>query len=108
MKGAKNIVAPAVTEFLWLFMNASYAITDSFHGTAFSLNLCVPFAAIAPDHFSTRLLSVLELTGTTERMLEDLTDVELLGRSIDFDTVAERLAANRSESLDFLKGALDG
>ena len=45
-------MCPSVGRFLSLFLNASIVVTDSFHGTAFSVNLEKPFVAIAPERFS--------------------------------------------------------
>lgn len=104
--GAKNIVAPEVTDFLGLFLNASCVITDSFHATAFSLNFQKPLVAIAPGRFSTRLTNILELTGTSDRMLKDKGDIGLMMRPIDFEYVEKALDAKREESLDFLCRAL--
>jgi hypothetical protein len=108
MKDAVNVVAPAVTDFLGLFLNASYVMTDSFHATAFSLNLGIPFVAIAPPRFPTRIESVLALTGTERRLLSDFGDLGLLDEPIDFDDVSQRLVQARGESLGFLKEALNG
>lgn len=98
---------PAVTDFVGLILNAAYVVTDSFHATSFCLNLGTPFTSIAPGRFSTRLSSVLELTGAEERMLGDYADLSLVDSPIDFAKAQGRLAAKRSESLDFLKGAID-
>lgn len=108
IRGAHNLVLPAVKEFVWLFANASYVITDSFHGTAFSLNLGVPFVSVLPPRFSTRLTSILSLAGENNRLLADFRDIGLLGRPVNFGEVSRRLDAARLKSLDFLKEALDG
>lgn len=106
-KGFKNIIAPEVTDFLGLFLNASCVITDSFHATAFSLNFQKPFVAIAPSRFSTRITSILGLTGTSDRMLGDVSDIGLMARPIDFGYVERALEAKREDSLDYLRRALE-
>lgn len=105
--GAINLVAPEVTDFLGLFLKASCVVTDSFHATAFSLNFEKPFVSIAPNRFSTRIKSILELTGTEERLLDDFSDFELMVRSIDFKRVASRLDEAREGTMGFLCRALD-
>lgn len=105
-RNAQNIVSPEVTDFLGLFLNASYVITDSFHATAFSLNFQKPFVAIAPSRFSTRITSILELTGASDRMLKDAADVGLMVRPIDFEYAEQALEAKREDSLSFLRQAL--
>ena len=107
MRSAKTLIAPSVEEFVGLFLNASYVVTDSFHATAYSLNFGVPFTAIAPERFSTRIASVLALTGTEDRMLSDMSDTAMYERPVDFGQAQGALGAMRAESLSFLKGALD-
>lgn len=104
--GAINLVAPEVTDFLGLFLKASYVVTDSFHATAFSLNLEKPFVSIAPNCFSTRIESILELTGTEDRLLSNYSDLNLINRNIDFSFVAHSLGETRKATLDFLYRAL--
>lgn len=42
-RGINNILDAGPSEFLSLFYNAEYIITNSFHGTAFSVNFNKPF-----------------------------------------------------------------
>lgn len=106
MKSAKTLIAPSVEEFVGLFLNASYVITDSFHATAYSLNFGVPFTAIAPERFSTRIASVLALTGTEDRMLASQQDIAMYERQIDFEYTTEKLDEMRKKSIAFLEEAL--
>ena len=103
---AKNVVAPAVTDFLGLLLNASYVVTDSFHATAFSLNCGMPFTSIAPARFSTRIKSVLELTEQQDRLLTDINDVEMFERPVDFRLAQDKLQEMREKSLTFLESAI--
>lgn len=65
--GAQIIDNPAVEQFLSLILYAECIITDSFHGTAFSLNFNKEFFSWLPPKYSTRLTSVLELAEISER-----------------------------------------
>lgn len=92
--------------FLSLFLGASFAIVSSFHGTAFSLNLNIPFITIAPDRFSSRIDSILKLTKTENRKIQsfDCHKIEAIYRSqIDFELVNRLLDEQRDLSLEFLK-----
>ncbi|WP_251157758.1 polysaccharide pyruvyl transferase family protein [Caniella muris] len=106
MKGGKTLIAPPVTDFVGLFLNASYVITDSFHATAYALNFGIPFTAIAPERFSTRIRSILALTGTEHRLLVDYSDPSLFQDDIDFDRVEEALRKQRNSSMAFLEEAI--
>lgn len=46
-------------EYVGLIAGATHVITDSFHGTAFSINMGVPVSVIMPPRYSTRLDSLL-------------------------------------------------
>ena len=58
-------------EFLWLFQNAAFVVTDSFHGTAFSLNFKRPFISVIEkkDGSDSRVYNLLETTGTQHRAI---------------------------------------
>lgn len=106
MRRAKTLIAPSVGEFLGLFLNAAYVITDSFHATAYSLNFGIPFTVIAPERFSTRIDSILRLTGTEDRLLTSPDDTEMFERPIDFEFATRALDEMRESSRHFLEGAL--
>lgn len=103
--GIKEIT-PDVTDFIGLFEDASYVVTDSFHATAFALNFGIPFTAIAPPRFSTRITSILSLTHTNERLLINYNDSSMLRKPIDFEAVHDVLSNMRDESVSFLRNAL--
>jgi hypothetical protein len=65
--GAEQIDNPTVEQFLELVLHAKCVVTDSFHGTAFSLNFGREFFSWMPGNYSTRLMSVLELVGLQDR-----------------------------------------
>jgi hypothetical protein len=90
--------------FLALFLNADFAVVSSFHGTAFSVNFNVPFVSVIPDHFNSRIASLLELTGLQNRMVSDL-DAALNGADfgVDWHHVNGRLNDERSRSVGFIK-----
>lgn len=60
-------IGPA--DFLWLFKNASYIITSSFHGTMFSLIYRKPFIAISPNTGDSRIKDILEEIGLTSNLV---------------------------------------
>lgn len=58
-------------DFLSLISNASFVITTSFHGTAFSINYRKPFYSIIQSDlaFDSRMYSLLETVGLEDRAL---------------------------------------
>lgn len=96
----KMIYTPTVEQFLSLIKYADYVITDSFHCTAFSLNFNKTFFIFYPGKYNTRIQSVLELTGTTDRVVTSLN--QEIGK-IDFDHVEEVLNRERQNATDFIQ-----
>lgn len=92
-------------DFISLLYYADYIITNSFHGTAFSINLNKQFWVFQPSAFSTRIESILNLTGLQDRMLtEKLTDNDV--SEINYDKINAIIESERNKSMDFLKTAL--
>lgn len=106
-KNGTTIILPEVEEVIGLMKNATCVITDSFHATAFSLNLNKNFIVFLPKQFSTRLQSVLSLTGTENRILKDYSDFSLYYKTIDYEYVNSVLEKERKKSLIFLEEAIN-
>lgn len=104
----KPVAIPSPEEVLSLFRHASCVITDSFHATAFSIGFHRPFVCIYPKRFSTRLESILTLTGLTHRVVTDPTDFSIGEQPIHYEQVDRILAAEREKTMAFLKNALYG
>lgn len=97
LKIGKKIVLPEVFEFLSLIKNAEFIVTDSFHGTAFSINFNKQMAVIYPKKFSTRMDNILSLTGLSERRYTSADKIEKWNNVIDYEPVNKILDAKRSE-----------
>ena len=95
---------PDISEFLSYINNAEYLITDSFHGTAFAINLNTDFIEILPNtNTGSRNQSILKLTGLTDRIVTDMNDFSLLDKKIKFDDVNSIIENERKKSLKILK-----
>jgi exopolysaccharide biosynthesis predicted pyruvyltransferase EpsI len=110
--GRKNLdacVFPPVTEWLRGFMDADYVITDSFHGTVFSIIFNKPFIAIAnPGRGLTRFTSLLKLFDLEERLIlssDELTS-EMIRKPIDFIRVNTVWKNERHFAFAFLDKSL--
>ncbi len=97
----KMIYSPSVEQFLSLINYAEYVITDSFHCLAFSLNFQKEFYAFYPDEYSSRLQSIMELTGTLSRRVNDVNHYDQ--SPIDYDHVGDVLAKERNKVTDFIR-----
>lgn len=92
-------------EFLGWFIQASLVITNSFHGTAFSVNFNRPFFTVLPKTKSntSRQKSLLSLLKLDSRLLtEDDAFPDSRDIDIDFMEANRILKQQRNKSLDFL------
>lgn len=94
-------------DFLNLMTNAEYVITNSFHGTAFSINLKKRFWVFLPSGFTTRITSVLTRFGLYDRLIEREAPADWnYKQSIDTAHIDEVLFEERARSIDYLKEAI--
>ena len=101
----KTITYASPGDFLSLMYHADYVVTNSFHGTAFSINLNKQFSVFMPSAFSTRITSIIELCNLQDRMVFDRFELEKAKTSIDYSRVNKILDIERAKSIDFLKKA---
>lgn len=108
-KNAINVMDAGPSEFLHIIMNAQAVITNSFHGTAFSVNFNTPFLTIVPKRKdnNSRLISLLGQLDLTDRIIyegdpcpEDI--------SMDFARANQLLSDERKKSFRFLERAING
>lgn len=109
-KSAKDRVVPSIESWINGFMNAEFVLTDSFHGTVFSILFNIPFIVYGnKDRGLSRFYSLLEMFGLQERLIEtkeQLTD-KLIQQRIDWDKINKIIERQREYSLSFLKNNLD-
>ena len=93
---------------LSLIKNATYIVTDSFHGTCFSLTFEKQFIEVLPNNTTgTRNQSILALTGLSNRIVYDFDDFSIIKRMINYQPVREILAKERGRSVKMLKCLLN-
>ncbi len=94
-------------EFVWLLANAEAVFTDSFHGTAFSLNLQKPFVVFdrveGGASMSSRITSVLKKTGMEDRTFAKTPEVA----AADFTKAEAVISAERETILTYLRQAIE-
>ena len=98
---AKQILDAGPAEFLGLFQNAAYVVTNSFHGTVFSVQFHRPFfTTVSPAELSaperSRTVSILSRLGLANRVIGKGDTAELLS-SVNWDAAEAALAAARQE-----------
>ena len=96
------------TEWFAHLSSARFVVTNSFHGTVFSLLTHRPFAVVLiKGRFSgmnERILALLERVGLSERIVNSLDDaVKLCNQDIDWAMVDRFLESWRESAIAFLK-----
>ena len=102
LRNGKSILVPEVTEFISLIDNAKYVLTDSFHATAFSMNLNTEPICVYPSEFGGRLDSFLKLTESQHRHIKGYDDFDVINRPVDFSNVNRILDLERNKVDDYL------
>ena len=93
-------------DVLSLILYAEVVMTNSFHGTAFSINLNKQFWTYMPSCFSTRITSILNLCGLNARLLEEEISEKQMNEIADFNHTNNVLQQERQKAYDFLTKAL--
>lgn len=101
-------------EIFSYFEKADYIITDTFHGTIFSVITHRPFATIIrySEQFGygneKKLKDLLERLDLKDRELTDYSNLEsLLTRSIDYTSIDDLLTNERNRSIEYLRECLE-
>lgn len=103
----KLIYLPSLEEFITLFHDAKYIVTDSFHGTVFSILFNKEMIDILPRKTGTRIESILDLFGIKNRILDSYDNFDIINERIDFTDINKKLEVERNKSLKLLKEALE-
>lgn len=93
-------------EFLTYLANAKYVVTDSFHGTAFSLLFHRNFITVPHKTRGSRMISLLSMVNLLNRVCSDSFDVDL-DSPIDWLAVDKSLSVAREQSESFIIRAVN-
>lgn len=108
-QGCRGICQPSPEQWLASFRDASAVVTDSFHGTCFSILFEKPMVVFNPPRFSVRLADVLIDFGLANRRVADGTrpeDITVDRQPVDWESVRGRLAGFRDEARAFLENCM--
>ena len=108
-KLGKSITSAGPNEFLKLISEASYVVTSSFHGVAFSLLFEKDFYAVIPNEEQEdgRIQTLLQTIGVQSRAVKQGEDISLLTSTrIDYSVISPRINTYREFSRNFLQTAI--
>lgn len=97
---------PPVSQWLRSFMDADFIVTDSFHGTVFSIIFNKPFITIGNKvRGLARFNSLLNLFGLEDRLISNVKDIttSLLDKKIDWNVVNAIKVNEQRRSVEYLK-----
>lgn len=97
-----NISFGTPQDFVKLFKNASFVVTNSFHGTAFSINFNKNFISIPSSKRNPRFVSVLTLFNLENHLYESDEDISKYIEDIDYKKVNLILNEQRNKSFEFI------
>ena len=103
-----------VDEIIPYFQNAKYVITETFHGTLFSVITHTPFVSIVRKTINNsygneeKLNDLLERLGVEDRKITDLDFLEeKMLKKIDFERLDSLRENERQRTLDYIKGFME-
>lgn len=105
----KSITSAGPNEYLKLFSEASYIVTSSFHGVAFSLIFEKDFYAITPnkEQEDGRIQTLLHTVGATDRAIKQGTDTtDFICTKVNYETIRPKIEKYRQHSSNFLQSAI--
>lgn len=109
-RNKKNLFGPR--QFVEMFSNASFIITNSYHGLLFSLIFNKPFVLFHREHgnrwskHEKRMESLLEELHLEYRFLDPTQGIEPSMLQLDYSEINSVVNRKREESLNYLNSAL--
>ena len=102
----KQISNAGPEEFLSLIKNADAVVTNSFHGTIFSILFKRDFYTITRLNRNSRMENILNIVDMRDRLIDNVEDLSKV-KNQDFEKAFENIQKVRESSIEFLKSALD-
>lgn len=104
-RGHIQILSAGIEDFLSLIYNARYVITNSFHGTIFSILFEKNFYTLKINGVNSRIENILNITELNNRCIENVSEIDLKEK-IDFKNAKDKIEKEREHSQEFLRNVL--
>lgn len=104
-----NYKMPSVEDWLRGIHNSEFVITDSFHGTVFSIIFNKPFLVYENNgRGADRFHTLLHHFGLDDRVVSDIADVDMIMRKpINWIDINDRIKEEREKSIMFISNAIE-
>ena len=100
-------IVPHPFEVLAYFRDAACIVTDTFHGSIFSIKNERPFCTLVRDMNSNKLTFLLKQLGLSSRIAYDANSISsVLDTQIDYSKVNQTIAKETEKGLEYLKKQL--
>jgi hypothetical protein len=100
----KSIMSKTPFELLTFFKNADYVVTDTFHGTIFSIKYNKRFCTIIRNSNFQKISSLLMQFGLSDRSYQEGANLDsLLDRPIDYSSVNPIIEKEKNKAIFYLK-----
>ena len=97
-------IVPHPFEVLAYFTNATCVVTDTFHGSVFSIKFNKQFCTIVRGMNSNKLTHLLEQFGLSGRIANDVSKLpSIMDTPIDYEPVNSKIAEEKKRSIAYLK-----
>lgn len=97
-------------EFLYLYKNASFVATDSYHGTLFSIKYNKPFVSFINDLRGSLRYKIFEELNLKDRIVNSPKDVynnKIILNKIDYTNINKIIKDKSKYAINWLKNALE-
>lgn len=102
-----DVIIPSPFEVLAYFRNASFIVTDTFHGSVFSIKYNKPFATIIRGMNNNKLSYLLQQFSLESRIVKDIAHLPLiLETPIDYAPVNSLIKMEKERSMQYLSSLL--
>jgi len=99
----KQYTSLSPSGFLALFALCSYVVTNSFHGTCFSLIFGKDFTTINKTNNPIRLQNLLSDLGLSSRLCFDPSVLNVNNLKVDYEAIDKKITIIRNNAIEYLK-----
>ena len=102
-----DVVVPTPFEVLAYFRDAAYVVTDTFHGSVFSIKYNKKFCTIVREMNNQKLTWLLRQFGLESRIVSDLKLLEVtIEAEINYMPVNQKIAIEKNRAKEYLANSL--
>ena len=102
----RTVTDAGVEDFLSYLYHADTVVTNSFHGTVFSLLFHKSFVSLKLDATSSRAENLLKIAGLEDHLITGVEESDIAFGSYDWPAIDGRLENQRQRSISYLRSVI--